>query len=733
MNFNYAPIAYYHAMDAPMVQPAEKSDIERSIKFPTKGVGKSVTEGRAGGGTFLDTLKSAIWEGAGQVELSTQMEGQEPFVGAESYGKTGREELKKMAEINQVNLTSVHSPSNIGNLSGYAGPDRGFDDTFREMAVNEIKKAIEFAADVNAPAVVVHTGEYNRPIEDKEWAKDPETGMPMFRHYEEESERAVLPLVDKRTGRLLSQVRKNQLVPRAVWERYEKGNPFWEKYNGKPYFNEETGQWVKPGDYIDYEGNKIDDPADRVPKFDRDKNEFVVKNYVWEDFVLEARERNEREAQKRGLSYEEFKKRFPEVFELPEETFLKATTETQEKIAEGWAGVYTKGMKERLHDLEKVKKALKFYKKVERNVPEEERWKIKQEVLGLLSYREAAKYIPNEYKLPSEILEDALFDIRQDIEQRRQMVLGQRQQAQEARNIRDNAIAVSKYAKQKSINSYASLGIFAMKVSKEKKLKRPVFVAAEHIWPEMGYGSHPEELIELVHESRKKMVDYLTKKKIEDPSGATYTSHDAKRLGDESLEGKPKMIDNPYYDPKLSKKQAEKLASQHIKATFDTQHLGMWWRYWVPRPGETLEETRHRFERWYMDQVKLMQKADILGHVHVVDGWGRGHTHLPAGEGINPVTTAIDYLKKKGYESGIISEAFGEAGGQNRQLTRTWEAFGSTIYHPQFGPMRPGAPATHRWQDIWQSYFGRTKTPYYIFGQYSPSEDWTLWSQVPLE
>ena len=92
-------------------------------------------------------------------------------------------------------------------------------------------------------------------------------------------------------------------------------------------------------------------------------------------------------------------------------------------------------------------------------------------------------------------------------------------------------------------------------------------------------------------------------------------------------------------------------------------------------------------------------------------------------------------LKKKGYDGAIISEAYGEAGGNQRQLTRTWEAFGSNIYHPMVGPISMGGGAGRGagWTDVWQSYFGKTKTPYYVFGQYSPSEDWTLWTQVPME
>jgi len=729
-------------MDSSYFGPGpEQKTIEGNIKIPSSGIGKSITEGRAGGGTFLDSLKSAIWEGASKVELSTQMEGQEPFTGAESYGKTGREELRKMAEVNQVTLTSVHSPSNIGNLSGFAGGERGFEDTYRELAVNEVRKAIEFAGDVGAPAVVVHTGEYQRPIIEQEWAKDPETGRPMFRHYEEEAERAILPLVDRRTGHLISQVRKNQLVARAIWNRYDPENEqVWKKYGGKPFYDPDNNVWIKPGDYIDYEGHRIDKLEQRVPQYDPENNEFKVRNYTWKDFEEEANIRNQQIAKSLGKSVKELTE---EQRVSPEEAFIRATTETQEKIAKGWAGIHSRSLRDEFAALEELKKAKVLYEKIQAGLPKDELWKLRQvaatkaqQGLRYGTSGEASRYIKStESKLPSEIIDDALRNVRESIERSREAVIGQEQQVQEARNVRDNALPVFKYAKLKTTHSYATLGIHAMRVTEEKHAKKPIFVAPEHIWPEMGFGSHPKELIELVTTSRDKMVEYLTQKKIRDPSGAVYTPEEAKKMGKPELAEQNKIIDNPYYNPHMSKAQARKEAEDHIKATFDTQHLGMWWRHWVPRPGETMENSRKRFDQWYMDQVKEMEEKKILGHIHIVDGWGRGHTHLPPGEGVNPITTAVDYLKKKGYDGAIISEAYGEAGGNQRQLTRTWEAFGSNIYHPMVGPISMGGGAGRGagWTDVWQSYFGKTKTPYYVFGQYSPSEDWTLWTQVPME
>ena len=209
----------------------------------------------------------------------------------------------------------------------------------------------------------------------------------------------------------------------------------------------------------------------------------------------------------------------------------------------------------------------------------------------------------------------------------------------------------------------------------------------------------------------------LTEKQIEDPSGAT----------DEK--GNPKMINNPHYAG-VSKSEAEKRAFKHIKATLDTQHLGMWFKNFKPKHGETEEERKKRFDNWYMDQVEKMQDEGIIGNIHLVDAMGAAHQHLPAGQGNLPVVKAIKRLKEKGYGGYINSEAHGEERfSQGRIMVETWSAFGNPIQRGYFSG--GGAPQT--WTDVRSGYFGKSYPPNFVFGAYSPSNDWTLWSQTPLE
>ena len=50
-----------------------------------------------------------------------------------------------------------------------------------------------------------------------------------------------------------------------------------------------------------------------------------------------------------------------------------------------------------------------------------------------------------------------------------------------------------------------------------------------------------------------------------------------------------------------------------------------------------------------------------------------------------------------------------------------WKEFGSPIY------------GIGRWSEVEHGYFGRTKSPYFLFGDNAPSQEWMLYTQAPLE
>lgn len=703
-------VNYANAMDKekymapdPWEGPTQYDDIERPI-VPIREIGKTVTEGRTAGGTFLESFQAAIREGAGTVELATQMEGQEPRTGAEGYGKEARDELRTLAAVNKVKITSVHAPVQVGNISGFAGPERGFVNEQREMQVNEIKKAIEFASDVTegGSAIVFHTGEFHRPMAGQDWNKDPVTKDEIFKTFAEEQERAVVPLVDRRTGHVIQQVRKNQPIARPIWLRSKEDYEYVD-----PQTNKRT--MVHQGDYIDYFKRPLS-YEQRVPEFDKKTGRFKVELVTWDKFEELAQELTVKKAREIKEKYS--RELLPDEIVKPEEAFLQTQVEVNERQARGWALFHSSSFEDLQRQYKQLLEAREWYKKFEANVPEQEKWKLMQDV------NRGNPYINPEKKMPSEIIDKMIRESEWRMEHIREGSVGYEMQAQEQQMLRNNAVSVRKYALFQSAKSLAESGIFAMDVTKQKHLEKPIFIAPENVWPEMGYGSHPEEIIELIKMGRDKMVEYLTADRIQDPSMVT-----------DKKSGEINWVDNPYKRSGVTKEQAAKLAEEHIKMTLDTQHLGMWWRYFQKKPGESEQESRERFNKWYMEQMQKLVDTKTVGYVHLVDGWGRGHTHLPIGEGNAPAVTAIEYLKKKGFTGSINSEGFAEPG---RQLTRTWAAFGSPIYSAQMGPMSSGMP--QRWSDVWHSYFHRPpRSPYYVFGAYSPSEDWTLWTGVQME
>lgn len=645
-----------------------------------KEIGQTIIDGRQQG-TFAQTVERAIRQGAGRLEMQPAMEGQELGSGVESYGKELREDIRALAKLNKTDLQSVHTPVQIGNVAGLG--EQGYSEGQRENQINEIKKHIDFAADVaNGGSIVIHTGEFPRGLASK-YGKQ---GKYKFELYPGEKREEVFYLVDDRSGQIVKTVRADQQVVMPKWLRADRD------------YVDPDGKQVKKNEYIDYEGKKVTDYAKRVPVYNPKDGTFETQTLGWKEITEDANEWNAAN---------------PDQVRKPEEHFWKVQAEAQQKSAEGWARYYSREFETLQKGLADLTKEQKLYADLQKRASPQELEEYKHNIMA----RHGRSLVLDPEQMQSMSPTDILNDVRRVMEHQMSYVregsVSHMQQAEQAKMEAQHIKPIAEFAKQKSFHSMGELGIYAMRQSDEKKTKRDLYLTPENIWPQMGYGSHPQELIELVQKSRKKMVQMLTEKKIEDPSGRT------------DQKGKAEMIDNPYYQAGMSKERAAKEAENHIKATLDTQHLGMWRRHFVEKPGETKADADKRFNKWYMEQVKDMGKKGILGNIHVVDGFGKGHTHAVAGQGIFPVVEAVQELKKMGYDKAISSEAHGDI--QN-MLTGTWAAFGA----PTYAMGKPGA-FLDTWTDVEHSYFGRTGPPNYIVGEYRPNDDWTLWSGTPME
>ncbi|MFW6013811.1 MAG: TIM barrel protein [Nanoarchaeota archaeon] len=679
---------------------------EERIETPIgiKDIGQTVTEGQRFG-SLIQTSQNAIKLGTGKIELQVGQGGGGEPVGAENYGQDARQALRELSMANQVEFTSVHAPTNIGNLSGF-NPQQGFSEQQRAESIEEIKKAIKFAGDVtNGGAVVVHTGEYWRDMSEMRWnekpttitgkdkdraVKDSQGRTHEFLTYPDEYKDQSHYLVDSRSGKLIQDVKKNMIVHEPEFKTA------YDPKEGKERYVDKDGNFIEH--YEAFEKG--------VPEVGED-GRFKTKELKWEDFRKMANDYNEKEK--------------PDRKKTPAEMFIQTKLNSQIKQSEGLELYHSKGYKENQKLLEDVNKRKEEIEKIQdKDMTEEEKIALLESLFGQSAFGQLGldqRTIKDGLRngdSPSDIIKKNIEnDINNRLSEVSALSTSYATSAKEAKMNRDTIEPMSEYAKRKSLESYADLGIEAMEESRQKKTEKPIFVAPENIFPEMGYGSHPEELIELVHTARDKMVERLTNKYIEEKD------HNGKVV---------EQRINPNYRG-LSKAEAKKEAKEHIKATLDTQHLGMWWKHFQPLAGETYDQRRERFNKWYKKMVEKMQDEEVIGHMHLVDSLGSGHHHLPAGQGNLPLYEALEKLKEKGFKGTIVSEAFGEESlfGQGRILTETWKHFGGTI-------KGYGAPAPNpTFGNVHGGYFAHVQSPYFTFGSYVPSNEWKLWSEVPFE
>jgi len=532
---------------------------------------------------------------------------------------------------------------------------------------------------------------------------------------------AKFDLMDARTSQKMETVQKDRLVSYPVWNRAK------EDYQGE----DTTGNKVliKKDDYIDYQNRKIPDKMiydatdGRVPEYDAVKGRFRVDRKHFDYFKKEAEEYN------KYLKEVELGKE-PNFYEkvYPEEMFLRATLETQEGHSRGWALQYGQATQDHVTNLNKIDKAIEFYEQLDKDMPEEEKWKIMKQ-RPFAQRHMASQFIPSESVSPLEMLKEARNDEKKSLEFARQASASQEQQAEDTNETKKNIITPIKRLEAHGTRMYAEAAIHAMRRTKEPN--NPVVVAIENLFPER-FGGHLEELKWVIRKSREKMVELLTEPRIQMGVSRMPTEMDEKKVNEAFMPGAKGMLQENQFYMGIGKEEAEKLADRHIKATLDTGHLNMWKKYWQEDPKLTPEQNDALFKNWYLKQVDSLAKEGMVGNVHVADNYGFQDDHLSPGQGNAPIKETISILKGYGYDRAITVEPGADAStdlSDFHGLMKTWRLFGSNVYG-----MGAGAPQIpQKWGDIQYSYFGQNKPPYFVFGGYAPSNDWTLWSAVPME
>ncbi len=716
--YGYRPpiVDYFNAMDPQAYGEKPPYGADLGIKDIGMSVPMGISAANVAG------IYSKIRMGAGNIEIQFPgyRMGSRNAQTPEMLGEDQRQAIRELSMANEVKFTTHASFQLMGMMGRDERGNFSLYNATQDMF--ELKRAIDFQADLGGGSVVIHSGEFERPMTDMylddetgriNLARDP-SGRLMFKQAHTQEVDARFELLDDRTSAKIETVQKDRLVAHPDWKRAK------EDYMGVDQDGNRT--LIRIGDYIDYEKRKITDPYNpargRVPEFNETKKEFKITLKSFEDFRKEADEYNKYIEQK----FLKEKGRKPTYYEkmYPEEAYVRATLDANEGIARGWSVYYGLNTEKQIKALNKLEEAKKFYEHLDKSVPKEEQWKLLREDREL--YGMTQGFAAPEMKHPLELIGRAIDDNRRQLEYARTAASGQLQQAEDTFETKQHIVTPIKRLEKHGVRLYAEAGIHALRKTRDPD--NPVTVAVEHIFPER-FGGHLEELKWIIKKSRERMVDMLTSPEIE------YGASMAPEAIDKAKLEKGIMQPNPYYMG-VSKDEAEKLAERHIKATLDTGHINLWRKYWQEDPRKTKEQNDDAFRRWVLDQVESLAREKMVGNVHLADNYGYHDDHLGPGQGNSPIREIMAIVKKYGYSKAITVEPGADAStdlSDFHGLMKTWRYFGSPVYGMGFR----GAGVPQSWADVQYSFFGQNKPPYYVFGAYAPSNDWTLWSAVPLE
>ena len=447
---------YWHSLDR---QYIEKLDVS------AKNVGLSTPPMK----DQLEGLKTRIFQGASQIELGFMGKAKGSMgQGAptpEMYGREEREAMRQLARLNEVETSTHTSP----NVQGFAGlGERGFSEEVREQNLIEIKRTIDFAADVaGGGPVVLHTGEFPRAV-----SKFKKEG---FEAYPGEEKKQIHYLVNEKTGEIRRGVREDE----EIWI------PKYKYKDGKPVILED--------EYGNQKKIKLFDKEVPIYEYELDKQGNIeVEKKVFSDYKKQFKDREGRidEAKAAKAFYEEQ---------------LKA----EQLQALGQADEYENHYKSALEEREKIIKSLKFYERLTR-VPGIDQEKLKE------TLRTSVPFVPPEEVEPVSFLRERLRETEKRMNYGQETATAGRKNAARIQDEIAHTKPIEEYGVEKSAETLARAGIYALQKEKEiHRLKgekeQPLFIAPENIFPENGYASHPQELKELILKSRENMTGILWK------------------------------------------------------------------------------------------------------------------------------------------------------------------------------------------------------------------------------
>lgn len=450
--------SYWHALD-------KDSLVKYSADIKEIGVSHGI-------GDSLQGLRANIFVGAPIVELGFSgagkgQRGQRPT--PESYGRDEREAMRQLAKVNEVKITT-HSSFGAPPLSGFG--EGGFNKDVAANSVQELKKAIDFAADVaQGGPIVVHTGEWQRPVR-----MENVFGKEKFQAYEGEPETALL--AHKETGQVVAL--KGDITIAAP----EAAGPGVDPWLN-PKRDEVTGDiiWRKEPIKLSQLAAEQKTAEGKQKTLAEVYGDYLAKEVALEGGEAERYKETARDARKQGNKFKEYYNDIENIKKVnPNEANWKA------------------------RDL--------FYR------PTGERGPLADFAPSMDSKEFEEKVIQK----PVELLKEAIKKI--DSQERNYENISKSYEARAIENKHriDTTKPIEEVGLQRTANSIATAAMYAYAKEKKQNLKEPIFIAPENVFAET-YGGRPDELREIIKTSRKAMVEKLKSNMSEDEAWKVANDH----------------------------------------------------------------------------------------------------------------------------------------------------------------------------------------------------------------
>lgn len=646
----------------------------------------------------IQGFQAELRAGAGHIEFSpAAMGGGGQGTDFGKIGKERRQALKELAKINKATI-HTHAHPGITGMSGFDEQSFSFRDEARKQGIDEIKKAIEFAADIEQGGpITFHAGEFVRPLQGQALGED-------FKRSEDEEKESIFLAIDRSTEKAIqdSVIRGQDKVYAAV--DFQRMTTIPELANEKIAIPTQVQEFDSIRHYAAELYEQNNEFRKEVEKINKDPIKLIngkkeIKQYEILEIANRYRFLNDRRANL-GTSFNRQKsdldRQFSEYNELKE-----LYTEAKEKLAKGntiyvstdermgrQGGILDEDDFENIIDQLGEEKAKKLFKKYSSSDD------LKTHEISTL-YQGKVKFGDVDTRLEqTEAFKQSVYS----------------QFRSEFEKLRDkNVDTVSHFALEKAKESYTDLAMEAYQRNQTLLKKNPkankIHLAIENLFPER-YGAHPEELLKIIQESRKNMAQKLT------------DQHKVKNL-----------------------KEGMKVANETIKATFDTGHLNMWKKYFRYKEGESPEDRDKKFQKWALEQTKKLVDSGVIGNIHMADNFGYGDDHLAVGQGNVPIKEYMemfDKAKGDGKISGKIAVEGGFDEGQSG-VHEAWKQTGVQVFRSQAATdawVNPegSSGASYGYQNFNNNYLGNYNKPAFIFGKYSPDQnEWAPWSETTLE